>query len=163
MLCQHWDLVVVEGCSWTFSQFAIAANMPCLLRRACLAKSWSILFECSTQAAVCQAAHRLHACTIGISFSHLCLCLKSCQSASLPALQSACSDAPNLSSLLVSKLGSSFMHVCGHAQYRCVYHACGLLCRNHRGLRHYWGLRVKGQHTKTTGRRGKTVGVAKKR
>jgi ribosomal protein S13 len=34
---------------------------------------------------------------------------------------------------------------------------------NHRGLRHYWGLRVKGQHTKTTGRRGKTVGVAKKK
>ena len=31
--------------------------------------------------------------------------------------------------------------------------------RNHRGLRHYWGLRVKGQHTKTTGRRGRTVGV----
>ncbi|GJZ17370.1 40S ribosomal protein S18 [Tanacetum coccineum] len=29
--------------------------------------------------------------------------------------------------------------------------------RNHRGLRHYWGLRVRGQHTKTTGRRGKTV------
>ncbi|CAD6226597.1 unnamed protein product [Miscanthus lutarioriparius] len=23
--------------------------------------------------------------------------------------------------------------------------------RNHRGLRHYWGLRVRGQHTKTTG------------
>mmetsp|Transcript_22601 Transcript_22601/g.27276 ORF Transcript_22601/g.27276 Transcript_22601/m.27276 type:complete len:153 (+) Transcript_22601:79-537(+) len=35
--------------------------------------------------------------------------------------------------------------------------------RNHRGLRAYWGLRVRGQHTKTTGRRGKTVGVAKKR
>ncbi|KAG6490271.1 hypothetical protein ZIOFF_048419 [Zingiber officinale] len=35
--------------------------------------------------------------------------------------------------------------------------------RNHRGLRHYWGLRVRGQHTKTTGRRGKTVGVSKKR
>eukprot|EP00887_Chlorella_sp_A99_P002010 scaffold18.g2010.t1 len=35
--------------------------------------------------------------------------------------------------------------------------------RNHRGLRHYWGLRVRGQHTKTTGRRGKTVGVAKKK
>ncbi|KAM7253714.1 hypothetical protein ACFE04_031396 [Oxalis oulophora] len=33
--------------------------------------------------------------------------------------------------------------------------------RNHRGLRHYWGLRVRGQHTKTTGRRGKTVGVQK--
>jgi small subunit ribosomal protein S18e len=32
--------------------------------------------------------------------------------------------------------------------------------RNHRGLRHYWGLRVKGQHTKTTGRRGRVVGVA---
>ena len=38
-----------------------------------------------------------------------------------------------------------------------------LACRNHRGLRHYWGLRVRGQHTKTTGRRGKTVGVSKKR
>merc|ERR1711871_739061 len=35
--------------------------------------------------------------------------------------------------------------------------------RNHRGLRHYWGLTVRGQHTKTTGRRGKTVGVAKKK
>lgn len=35
--------------------------------------------------------------------------------------------------------------------------------RCHRGLRHYWGLRVKGQKTKTTGRRGRTVGVAKKR
>lgn len=35
--------------------------------------------------------------------------------------------------------------------------------RAHRGLRHYWGLRVKGQHTKTTGRRGKTVGVSKKK
>ncbi|KAI8055265.1 ribosomal protein S13 [Syncephalis plumigaleata] len=35
--------------------------------------------------------------------------------------------------------------------------------RNHRGLRHFWGLRVRGQHTKTTGRRGKTVGVSKKK
>ncbi|KAI3469575.1 hypothetical protein Pfo_026238 [Paulownia fortunei] len=35
--------------------------------------------------------------------------------------------------------------------------------RNHRGLRHYWGLRVRGQHTKTTGRRDKTIGVSKKR
>ena len=25
--------------------------------------------------------------------------------------------------------------------------------RNHRGLRHYWGIRVRGQHTKTPGRR----------
>lgn len=24
--------------------------------------------------------------------------------------------------------------------------------RAHRGLRHYWGLRVRGQHTKTTGK-----------
>ncbi|RKO96053.1 40S ribosomal protein-like protein S18, partial [Caulochytrium protostelioides] len=31
--------------------------------------------------------------------------------------------------------------------------------RVHRGLRHYWGVRVRGQHTKTTGRRGRTVGV----
>ncbi|PIO61723.1 ribosomal protein S13p/S18e, partial [Teladorsagia circumcincta] len=29
--------------------------------------------------------------------------------------------------------------------------------RLHRGLRHYWGLRVRGQHTKTTGRKGRTV------
>mmetsp|Transcript_12127 Transcript_12127/g.50339 ORF Transcript_12127/g.50339 Transcript_12127/m.50339 type:complete len:151 (+) Transcript_12127:306-758(+) len=33
----------------------------------------------------------------------------------------------------------------------------------HRGLRHYWGLRVRGQRTKTTGRRGRTVGVSKKK
>merc|ERR1712046_169006 len=31
--------------------------------------------------------------------------------------------------------------------------------RDPRGLRHFWGLRVRGQHTKTTGRRGRTVGV----
>jgi len=31
--------------------------------------------------------------------------------------------------------------------------------RLHRGLRHYWNIRVRGQHTKTTGRRGKTVGL----
>eukprot|EP01111_Echinosteliopsis_oligospora_P014156 TRINITY_DN526_c0_g1_i2.p2 TRINITY_DN526_c0_g1~~TRINITY_DN526_c0_g1_i2.p2 ORF type:complete len:129 (-),score=30.57 TRINITY_DN526_c0_g1_i2:98-484(-) len=35
--------------------------------------------------------------------------------------------------------------------------------RAHRGLRHYWGVRVRGQHTKTTGRRGRTVGVAGKK
>ncbi|RUO96727.1 LOW QUALITY PROTEIN: ribosomal protein S13/S18-domain-containing protein, partial [Jimgerdemannia flammicorona] len=35
--------------------------------------------------------------------------------------------------------------------------------RAHRGLRHYWGLRVRGQHTKTTGRKGRTVGVSKKK
>ncbi|CED84259.1 40s ribosomal protein s18 [Phaffia rhodozyma] len=34
--------------------------------------------------------------------------------------------------------------------------------RSHRGLRHLWQLRVKGQHTKTTGRRGKTVAAKKK-
>lgn len=33
----------------------------------------------------------------------------------------------------------------------------------HRGLRHHWGLRVRGQRTKTTGRRGRTVGVSKKK
>mmetsp|Transcript_9439 Transcript_9439/g.9502 ORF Transcript_9439/g.9502 Transcript_9439/m.9502 type:complete len:157 (-) Transcript_9439:362-832(-) len=31
--------------------------------------------------------------------------------------------------------------------------------RAHRGIRHYWGVRVRGQHTKTTGRKGKTVGM----
>ena len=35
--------------------------------------------------------------------------------------------------------------------------------RAHRGLRHYWGLRVRGQRTKTTGRKGRTVGVSKKK
>ncbi|ODV96768.1 hypothetical protein PACTADRAFT_39929 [Pachysolen tannophilus NRRL Y-2460] len=29
--------------------------------------------------------------------------------------------------------------------------------RAHRGIRHYWGLKVRGQHTKTTSRRGKRV------
>ncbi|KAL1422903.1 hypothetical protein MTO96_021625 [Rhipicephalus appendiculatus] len=35
--------------------------------------------------------------------------------------------------------------------------------RAHRGLRHFWGVRYLGQHTKTTGRRGRTVGVSKKK
>lgn len=35
--------------------------------------------------------------------------------------------------------------------------------RVHRGLRHHWGLRVRGQHTKTTGRCGRTMGVSKKK
>eukprot|EP00218_Dolichomastix_sp_CCMP3274_P006031 CAMPEP_0170164098 /NCGR_PEP_ID=MMETSP0033_2-20121228/77930_1 /TAXON_ID=195969 /ORGANISM="Dolichomastix tenuilepis, Strain CCMP3274" /LENGTH=171 /DNA_ID=CAMNT_0010401737 /DNA_START=598 /DNA_END=1114 /DNA_ORIENTATION=+ len=35
--------------------------------------------------------------------------------------------------------------------------------RAHRGLRHYWMWRVRGQHTKTTGRRGRTVGVMKRK
>ncbi|KAL9933344.1 hypothetical protein V8E36_008062, partial [Tilletia maclaganii] len=35
--------------------------------------------------------------------------------------------------------------------------------RAHRGLRHAWSLRVRGQHTKTTGRRGKQVGPSKKK
>lgn len=29
--------------------------------------------------------------------------------------------------------------------------------RQHRGIRHYWGHRVRGQHTCTTGRKGKTL------
>jgi ribosomal protein S13 len=35
--------------------------------------------------------------------------------------------------------------------------------RSHRGLRHHWGIRVRGQHTKTTGRRGRTVGISGKK
>jgi len=35
--------------------------------------------------------------------------------------------------------------------------------RAHRGLRHYWNLRCRGQHTKTTGRTGRTVGVSKRK
>jgi small subunit ribosomal protein S18e len=38
-----------------------------------------------------------------------------------------------------------------------------LKIRAHRGLRHFWGLQVRGQHTKTTGHRGRTVGVSKKK
>ena len=33
----------------------------------------------------------------------------------------------------------------------------------HKGLRHYFGLKVRGQHSCSTGRRGKTVGVSKKK
>ena len=33
--------------------------------------------------------------------------------------------------------------------------------RAHRGLRHWWGIRVRGQHTKTTGRRAIAHGVGK--
>ena len=33
--------------------------------------------------------------------------------------------------------------------------------RSHRGIRHYWGLKVRGQHTKTGSRRGRTVGLKK--
>ena len=33
----------------------------------------------------------------------------------------------------------------------------------HKGMRHYYGLRVRGQHTCSTGRRGKTVGVSRKK
>ena len=36
-------------------------------------------------------------------------------------------------------------------------------CKNHRGLRHMWGIRVRGQRTKSTGRCGKTLGVTKKK
>ncbi|XP_032157054.1 40S ribosomal protein S18-like [Sapajus apella] len=36
--------------------------------------------------------------------------------------------------------------------------------RAHRGLHHFWGpICVRGQHTKTTGHRGRTVGVPKKK
>jgi small subunit ribosomal protein S18e len=36
-------------------------------------------------------------------------------------------------------------------------------CKDHRGLRHFWGLRVRGQRTKSTGRCGKTLGVTRKK
>lgn len=35
--------------------------------------------------------------------------------------------------------------------------------RLHRGIRHFKGLRVRGQRTKTTGRGGATIGVTKKK
>ncbi|XP_033047510.1 40S ribosomal protein S18-like [Trachypithecus francoisi] len=35
--------------------------------------------------------------------------------------------------------------------------------RAHRGLRHFWGLRVQSQHTKTTGHRSHSVGESKKK
>lgn len=41
-----------------------------------------------------------------------------------------------------------------------IFHS---LVSSHRGLRHHWHLRVRGQHTKTTGRSGRTVGVSLKK
>ena len=35
--------------------------------------------------------------------------------------------------------------------------------KNHRGLRHWWGVKVRGQRTKSTGRCGKTLGVTRKK
>ncbi|KAF7458617.1 40S ribosomal protein S18 [Cryptosporidium felis] len=35
--------------------------------------------------------------------------------------------------------------------------------RSHRGLRHHWGVRVRGQHTKTTGRGSRAAAATKKR
>ena len=35
--------------------------------------------------------------------------------------------------------------------------------KNHRGLRHYWGIKVRGQRTKSTGRCGRTLGVTRKK
>ena len=35
--------------------------------------------------------------------------------------------------------------------------------RAHRGLRHFWGLKVRGQHMKSTGRTGRTLGVTRKK
>jgi len=35
--------------------------------------------------------------------------------------------------------------------------------KNHRGLRHFWGIRVRGQRTKSTGRCGRTLGVTRKK
>jgi len=35
--------------------------------------------------------------------------------------------------------------------------------RLHRGLRHYWGVKVRGQHTNSTGRTGNAMGVQRKK
>jgi small subunit ribosomal protein S18e len=35
--------------------------------------------------------------------------------------------------------------------------------KQHRGLRHFWGHKVRGQRTKSTGRCGKTLGVQRKK
>ena len=35
--------------------------------------------------------------------------------------------------------------------------------RVHRGLRHWWGLKVRGQHTKSTGRHGAPIGYENKK
>ncbi|KAJ9506042.1 hypothetical protein QJQ45_016626, partial [Haematococcus lacustris] len=50
----------------------------------------------------------------------------------------------------------------GSCWMRCSHSAhVGVTCCA-RGLRTYWGLRVRGQHTKTTGRAGKTMAAKKK-
>ena len=35
--------------------------------------------------------------------------------------------------------------------------------RLHRGLRHVWGLKVRGQHTCSTGRTGTTIGYVRQK
>mmetsp|Transcript_6634 Transcript_6634/g.10666 ORF Transcript_6634/g.10666 Transcript_6634/m.10666 type:complete len:122 (-) Transcript_6634:99-464(-) len=35
--------------------------------------------------------------------------------------------------------------------------------KDHRGLRHFWGLKVRGQRTKSSGRCGRTLGVIRKK
>ena len=35
--------------------------------------------------------------------------------------------------------------------------------KQHKGLRHFWGLKCRGQRTYATGRRGRTLGVIKKK
>ena len=35
--------------------------------------------------------------------------------------------------------------------------------KQHRGLRHHWLLKVRGQHTKSTGRKGVEIGVVRKK
>ena len=42
----------------------------------------------------------------------------------------------------------------------CIVFVC-VIFRRHRGLRHHWGLKVRGQRTKTNGHGNSTVGFAK--
>ena len=84
------------------------------------------------------------------------------QSEHAPRLHAALDTFSNQNKGLLVDSFLSFLHYADNTGVAQGPALC-VLRRNHRGLRHYWGLRVKGQHTKTTGRRGKTVGVAKKR
>ncbi|NXK16850.1 RS18 protein, partial [Arenaria interpres] len=70
-------------------------------------------------------------------------------------------DTPRVLGTSVGALGTPLGHGDMSGGVEEVSEALGTLLGW--GLWHFWGLRVRGQHTKTTGRRGRTVGVSQKK
>lgn len=44
-----------------------------------------------------------------------------------------------------------------------IFYCVLLFVSRHRGLRHHWGVKVRGQHTKTNGHGNRTVGYQAKK